>query len=105
MHWARQFRLAGVLTGGAGHVTPTKGTTAIGLRKVARLSNGSCCLLCVLKSLVGSEAVIRSSSGKSSFLCQRIGGEHSWCAQHTAVFTVRFGFRYAYGIGGVELGM
>ena len=32
------------------------------------------------ESLVGSEAVIRSSSGKSSFLCQRIGGEHSRCA-------------------------
>ena len=33
MHWARQSRPAGVLTGGAGYIATTKGMTALGSRK------------------------------------------------------------------------
>jgi len=49
MHWARQSRLAGVLTGGAVHVAPTKGTTAILFfgRSALRASSSSVCTSCV----------------------------------------------------------
>src|SRR5687768_7937722 len=102
---ARQLRLAGVLRVVPGTLPRRKGRQRFHFSEGLHFVRGVFSLHLVRESLVGSEAVIRRSSGRSFFLCQRIGGEHLRCALRTAVFTVRFGFRYAYGIGGVELGM
>lgn len=106
VRWARQSRPAGVLRVVPGMCPRRKGRQRLFLRKYA----GACGsplrgppLLAV--SLVGSRVVIRSNSGRSRFLWQRIDGGQSSCALHAMVFTVRFGLRYAYEIGGGGLGM
>ena len=91
-----------MLTGGAGHVSTTKEMTAKVNGKVAGARQPYVRVVVqIAVSLVGSNAVIRSCSGRSGFQCQRIDGVRYKCFLNTEVITVGFLKRYAYGIGAV----